>query len=1127
MKGYFSLRNSNIFVFMLLSVIPAALCQLLYTKLNVIHVKGIIYTFFFRFNYASLGIPVEQDYLVQAFVVLFFLNLGLIAIKIIGWGLSGEEKDVIVSDSEKYFFLAMVALYVLILVLAGPPFLTWIFIPLLVLLYMLTRTSSKVVILFTLLLLNLILFAFYYRHFDFNVVIGGRQDGILTFMAKIGFSWLYILPYNFFIFFPLVIATYFLDFRYPEKYISSFFDVVFHENMVAVFVGLLLNVTLSVIPLFIVMIQPDTFIDPSRGIVERMIFTVHNTFAQEESKGLGIFETIALLHFWIGSFTLWFTPFFVSFAQLETKFEASFDRNLRETIQKMKDHIVIIGFGNLGRKVCSDLIERDVVSRKNDTFEIFTPDLEVRKICRSLLVVDSKDQLFDRVHTDPILQNVGVARRRIGVAGEREDILIPAIIGDINSETTRESAQLKRSKLFISAPSDYTATFILSKFANRNNLSSIISVEDSAQKDYFSPKVTAHDTFLIYPAFQEGVSLGRIVSLCYFRILEEKKESESGSLNIVICGDGKQIHYIMETFWMETERTGLANQWISKTAEDPKSPKREIYDLPVTILTESVELEKRSRKKKDQEDEAQRKIVEIIRRSSLVGGNDAHIRVDVILDFPDRLKRIEEIIASKEPEIIVVTSNKIQDVSRIFHEWVVAIERYNSSKDRSYKPAIIVGVLGNEYEEVQDILLYYAKMEPESGLKFPIQFLDAAVRVYDDSTEKIGGLAQSFARKGNLKHDDRVVGKVMEPFALYCCVEDLPGSLGDVLANLSGVEFSDAILNKAESTLSMHLCRFQGCSGVHNYSFFANAELHDAGKKQKKGKIFCSLFQSESGDPERRRKTKESITKLLKVECVTGVLGTMSGLLRLRKICYCCDRRINCSIASYLRKIENLVKNRDYYINLEKTRKLPEGTVKKELERFFVNPDFHCSEINKEKYLELPRATILVCCRHSKVTGSLSTAINNLLLKKVERTIQDGNDVADITYLRSYECYNPSLTHIEFYGNWISVKNEERDTILKSDGVIDSVFLNVVTRKEEWSHYARTLCQSLNKIYNNESYELWTDSADSPNIFAVIRKAFIEGRCSDDQSPGKARLKCKKQKCIVHDKMRLLEDRLE
>ncbi len=122
------------------------------------------------------------------------------------------------------------------------------------------------------------------------------------------------------------------------------------------------------------------------------------------------------------------------------------------------------------------------------------------------------------------------------------------------------------SKLFIPTPSDYRANFTLTKLANSQDLDSIISIEDSAQKDYFFPKVTAHDTFLIYPAFQEGISLGRIVSLCYFRLKEELmgKKEDGEDPDIVIAGDGKHIHYLMETFWMEMEKANIAQNWIRK-----------------------------------------------------------------------------------------------------------------------------------------------------------------------------------------------------------------------------------------------------------------------------------------------------------------------------------------------------------------------------------------------------------------------------------------------------------------------------------------------------------------------------------------------------------------------------------
>ncbi len=1118
-REYFSLNNRNIFLFMILSVIPAAICQAIYMSLGILDIKGKIDTLFFDFYYTPT-INTGYDFIIQPITVIATLNLGLLAIRIIGWGLANEEGEVEKgSDIDKYVIPLFIIIFVS-LFLYKVPFLKWTFPLAFLFLYLITRTCSKIVIFLTLVFFNVAFLARYYELFEFAVILNGEISNIFTFMAKIGFSWLYILPYNFLFFFPFIITIYFWDFKHPEKYISSFFDVVFHENMVAVFVGLFLNVMFSAVPIFVVLSQPELpilrplpFLDPS-GI----IIWFHEILGKEITSGLSTLEVLTIMHLWVGSFILWFTPFFVSLAQLETKFEANFDRKLRDIIQRMKDHIVMVGFGNLGKKVCSDLIKRGVISLKSDTIEIFTPDLDVKKICKKLLVIDINDQLFDRVHTDPILQNVGVARSTMRIEGEKKDILIPAIIGDINSETTKESSQLRNSKFFISAPSDYRATFTLSKFANAEDLDSIISVEDSAQRDYFSPKMTAHDTFFIYPAFQEGISLGRVASLCYLRLREEleaKKPLEN--IEIVIAGEGKQIHYLMETFWMETERAGTFSD----------SQNQGMYKLPISILTNSEEITKRSISKKSDKYDKIMKLQEIIKRSACKDQNDAYLSVDVIVDYSDRLKTIEKIIEDKEPQIIVITSDTIQKVSKIFHEWFLGAERYISAGKKNYKPTMIVGVLGDEYEEIQDILLYYTQMEPPSKIKFPIQYIDAAVRAYDDSKEQIGGLAQSFTRKGNLEYRNKkireIIGEIKEPLALYCCIDDLPGSLGSLLGKLAGVEFTDVKSVATREAISLHYCRFQSCSGVENYSFLANAELHEKKSINEKENLFFCLFQSESEEPERRELTRKSIKHLLNIKDITEELQRDPDLLRLYDICSCCSRRITCFVASYLRKVKNLINNEDYYKNLETLEKIPEGTVDRELKRFFMNSQFQKLDIGIKS--DLPKAAILVCCRHSKITGSVSTAVNNLSFRKVDKI--HGEKIADITYLRSYECYDPALTNIEFYGNLVEdVQNDHRER-LKKEGVIDGVFINAVTKKNQWYNYAKSLCEVLNKIYE-DNYELWVDkwvtnqinddgTENTPDNVAVIRKGFVKGNSSEVD------VNCKKQDCIIHNKIKLLK----
>lgn len=1048
-KGIISFQNLSFFLFMIFSVTPAAFCEMIYTKLEVL-------TTSFQYGF------------IQPLIVLIILNTGLIAIKIIG-RYTGKEKEI----------------------------------------------SSKVIIFFILLLLNMIFFTFYF--FQFGPNIDNNTDNFLKFMGRVGLSWLYVLPYNFFLFYPLLISIYLWNFRYPEKYVISFFRVVVHENMVAVFVGLLLNVLLSAVPLFFVLIQSDSSLLENGNFIEKIIYSLH-PFFEQRAGSLEAFHIIALIQFWIGSFILWFTPLFASLTQLEAKFEADFDRILRDKIQKMKDHIVVIGFGNLGKRVCYDLIERNIISATKDTNEILTPDLELRRICNNLLIVDLNDGLFDRVHVDPVFQNVGIARVRIRINGNKENFLIPAIIGDINNETIRDNSRLKKAKLFISAPSDYKATYTLSKFANAEDSDCIITVEDSTQKEYFTPKMAAHDAFFIYPAFQEGISLGRIMSLCYFRL----REKASDDPYIVIAGEGKQINYLIETFWMEMERTGIANSWIEKEKPDKdENLNKKRYRMPITILTENREFMRSNNIKNGEEIQLGE---EIIKRSALIDDNNAYSLVDLVYDSPSKLKTIEKIISEKKPKILVVTAKTIQEVSRIFRGWVIAIERSISVSDRNYKPMIIVGVLGMEYEEIQDVLLYYMKKNPESGTEFPIQHLDAAVRVYDDSSEQIGGMTQAFARK--YSSDD--IKKINEPFAVYCCLNDIPGNLAYQLGNLAGIDFKPLDPPKTNSLISFHFCRFQKCSGVGNYSFLSNAELRIVDNNYKDYKLFRCLLQSEN--PEKRKDTREKIVGLLDMENIKSV----SERLHIEDYHLCeyierhprCKRRITCSISSYLRKIENLTKNREYYEQLEKLDKFQrqkddpdqESTIDQELNRFFINRRSDCTSSEKPPKKQIPpQAAILICCRHPEITGSLASAINNLFFMEINDIKKE--DIADITYLRSYECYDPTTTYVEFYGNFVEI-NEDKREILREKGPIDLVLIDVVTKKDRWLDYAQNLCEVLNNFYKNDGYELWTDNKSLPNIIVVIRKGFA--RFTENDPVQIRDLKCEKKECIVHNKIRLL-----
>ena len=1047
-----------------------------FVNFNTIYIflSAILAAFFFIWYLKIANKEIPMCILAAISVTIIFINIGLVLIKL---------TNKLAKKSNKLFFL------------------------------ILKITSSKLFFLILLLVFNGFLLYFHYNFLpntskiEINAI---KHDDFLTFMARIGPSWLFTLPYNFFLFFPLFISIYFRKSKYPERYVSAFLDVVSHENLVAVVLGLILNVLLSLIPLFFIYVQPKNPPEP-----------------------LEAYQIVAFSQLWIGSLIIWLTPFFVSLTQLETKFEASFDRKLSSIIQKMKDHVVVIGYGNLGKKICSNLIEEGIVSSEKDFIEILYPDLEVRKICRSLLVVDLNNQWFDRVHKDPILEKVGVAR-------SRENILIPAIIGDTKSEAIREGSNLQNSNLFILASADYAATFTMSKFANRVDANSIIAVRDSAQKDYFSPKMTAHDTFFVYPTFQAGISLGRILSLRYFKLAE--KISEGHFPRIVIAGEGKQIHYLIETFWIEMQEAGIAENWKQGTAKYWANQKT--YELPITILGEERNLVRYFNVLKPLRRGKYTKIEGITTRLARIDKINAWMLIDIVLDAPYKLKTIEKVIHKEKPEVVVITSKTIENVSKILHEWIVAVERYNSEiykQGEFYKPVIIVGVLGDEYMEIQDILLYYSKIESmyknldsQSRTQFPTH-LDSIVRVYDDSAEQISGLAYAFIRtkksKGKTKYKD--------PFVLYCCLKDVSGSLGYILGKLASIEFKDYRFKGAGSplsgnkTISLRFCRYQNCPDEHRYSFLANAELETRTNVDDEDRISHCLFQG-------KIENKEGEENIEYIKENLGVIGYgFSGNKNptcekqlLRKICSRCNRRITCPLSSYLRKVKNLVENRDNYKALEELGRIKEDIVDQEISRFLVNPGFKRSDIHNAPENSTSRAVILMCCK-SKIPGSLAAAVNSLLFKEIDTrkskniSSKTANRVTAVAYIKSSGCYDPMSSCFEFYGNFVD-REPERIGQLMKEGVIDLVLINAVTEKQDWWNYANDLYNVLNTdsgTGKKNKYGLWLDREVLPNSSSKVDDYpdNIVIKIVEDENSDGLTFSCSKKDCVIHYKLKLIE----
>lgn len=950
--------------------------------------------------------------------------------------------------------------------------------------------------------------------YDFNESIYSIK--YVYWLNKILFSFAKNIPYIF-VLFPIY---YLIVHQYREGVLNHIFHI---ESS---FLGVLLSNNLIKI------------------ILGFALFLVSALFCPLEINSKDLVNVLVYYDISIGSLLLILVPLFYSIRNFESLFESDFNSKLRNIIQRSENPMLIIGYGNLGERVAKEFLKRrDNI--KLITKKILTPDLDVKEITENLIVVSKDQRSFDRVHTDPIFQDIGV------VNIEEKDInnkfLIPAIVGDINNGSTQDSCKLLECRGFVSLVNDEKAILTLFDLAYEKNLKAIISMENSPEKEFLICRSPSKDIFLIYPEQEEGIAVGMLL---YETLIKWFVENNEKKPKILICGRGKQMYYIIETLELMSERfgpytDGIARRWHMQDNLIILSDEQD-FDNRADILPPNAQTK------------AYPRLLEEILFKSLK--RDEWRYNCLINDSPDREKTMWKLLNNPRtrPEIIVVSSRVSEEITKIVDEWIDVIEKYrNISGNERYRPRIVVGTVSKEEKIIKEgAMIFYgtniSTNETEFPAKFPSQKFDSFINIYKDTKELVSGLAEALSKNEGEKHP-MGLGKYIEPTGLYICVPDVKGSLAEIFSRLSKINYAYiSYENKKtpEEILSPHYyyTRYENCSKKpEKFSFESDAILSKE-KMSKKDPIEAALILNKG------KSGIDTIRNLIvndendKIEIIRKILGINNGSnkIKIKKedldritrlldvdrgkiIDEDCLYKVTCPVGAYRRKVKDLLD--DINIKLYKNLGLEEK-IKNELRRFYLytntNKGSNNSEINFNVTSD-PYAKINVCCKYGDTPGSLGFLLNTMLFKrkKASEEFEENQSVVDVTYMRTYECYKNKkregndYTLQEIYGN---ILEENQDQFKKryrrlTEELIDFILIRPITKKEDtktkedWIDYAKDLRDFLDEGSSSCSFELF--HTENYHNLAIVNTNFLEGECESNKP---LPIKCGSKDCAIYQR---------
>lgn len=546
-------------------------------------------------------------------------------------------------------------------------------------------------------------------------------------------------------------------------------------------------------------------------------------------------------------FVAWFSPLTLAAVHPDETFGEYFNQRLADLLMVVQGHLVVIGFGSLGKRV----LEREVrlmlqVAQPDKSFlEVVTPDLRLEKLSSYAVVIerDPQDVIFSGENS--LLGRYGVVstcHKRYktrdpnkNVVYDETRVLVPVIIGEAREPFISSRVNLERARLIISTVPDEGSVQSIFDRANQAHVSAIICVSRSDQISYLTYRARHRRIVLVYPKHNQGTTLGHRLWAAMVKVRSIFKMPPEEWPKVMIVGNNKATQFMLETLWIylpgdPANKTRILKEnfaFIITASEHPtgypilkEKDNREAFDLhwPALLVTSS-RFPYQSGTPVD--------IKEFTQQSRLVNEADQNA--------------IQACIEVHRPHILVLNHDEVDKSPLLLSRCVRALERLKSHhRDQFYLPLILLtAVRGDERERqvLGDASRYYdalGKMykEPlamDTSYPSPARYAYYAREVIGesisdalaDAEEVIAGARRSFSvpigRRGSGKNTGEKEKQFVE---ISTCLPNRPGALANFLARMAGIGFDppdkatiEALWEKGKAGLttaeSPHMPSFQ------------------------------------------------------------------------------------------------------------------------------------------------------------------------------------------------------------------------------------------------------------------------------------------------------------------------------
>lgn len=515
-------------------------------------------------------------------------------------------------------------------------------------------------------------------------------------------------------------------------------------------------------------------------------------------------------------FVAWFSPLTLSAVHPDETFGEYFNRQLADLLMVIQGHLVVIGFGSLGKRV----LEREVRSMLREYeldkifIEVVTPDIRLEKLSSYAVVIerDPRDIIFSGENS--LLGHYGA----VSACHERYKttdphgnfvydetrVLVPVIIGEAREPFISSRVNLERAKLIISTVPEEGSVQAIFDRANQAHVSAIICVSRSDQISYLTYRARHRRIVLVYPKHNQGTTLGHRLWAAMVKVRSIYKMQKGQWPKVLIVGNNKATQFMLETLWIYLpgepgNKTHILKENFAFIVTSPEQSigypilkekkKNEAFDLDwPTLLVTSSRFPYKNANEPDPKD--------FLLRTRLVNEADQNAIQTCIQEF--------------RPHILVLNHDDVDKSPMLLARCVRALERIKSQQnDNFHLPLILLtAVRGDERERqiLGDASRYYdalGKMynEPlamDPSYPSPARYAYYAREVIGesisdalaDAEEVIAGARRSFSiSMGQRTPLKRHKEKEKQFIEISSCLPNRPGALANFLACMAGIEF--------------------------------------------------------------------------------------------------------------------------------------------------------------------------------------------------------------------------------------------------------------------------------------------------------------------------------------------------